>query len=70
MTRKHFRALAEALLAIPDPQERALSARRVAGVCAAENPRFDRARFYAACNVSSEQAASAAGAPAVWRHAS
>jgi len=51
MSRKHFTALAEAIRAISDPAERRRAAALIADVCQSANPRFDRQRFYAACNV-------------------
>jgi len=51
MTRKHFEALARAIRAIADDWEREQNAQSMADLCQKQNPRFDRARFYAACNV-------------------
>lgn len=55
MTRKHYEALAAALLATrPMSDERFAGGNdavvAVAAALAADNPRFDRARFLAACN--------------------
>ena len=58
MTKKDFEAIAralkdqhDALAPLTAAQERILlsTAKDIAGVCAAQNPRFDRARFLAAC---------------------
>ena len=51
MTRKHFRGLAEALLAIDDETDRLYVATKVSDVCEKDNPRFDRRKFYEACDV-------------------
>jgi hypothetical protein len=59
MTRRHFQAIADVLagelaLALADgsPADAQVTLRNLtaslADVCAAENPRFDRAKFYAA----------------------
>lgn len=57
MSRKHFQAIADA---VKDSQvatwgdaetQRFRLADNLADVCAAENGRFDRGRFLAACNV-------------------
>lgn len=52
MTRKHFQAFADAIKAISDTKERATVAEFVANVCADQNPRFNRSRFMAACEVN------------------
>jgi hypothetical protein len=52
MSRKHFIALAAAVAAIADPSDRRNVAELLAEVCAAANPRFNRQRFYRACNVA------------------
>lgn len=64
MTRKHFQAIAAAVQAARaaqldvggDPTTVNVTLDRVAGelatVCRAENPRFDRSKFMAACGVA------------------
>jgi hypothetical protein len=52
-TRKHFVAVAQTVAAITDPRKRAELAQHHAAIFAADNPRFDRARFLSACNVKS-----------------
>jgi hypothetical protein len=51
MSKKHFKAFAEAIACIIDTEDRARTAWLVANICAGENGRFDYNRFYAACNV-------------------
>jgi hypothetical protein len=51
MSKKHFRALAEAIASIANKAERARAAHLVADVCIGFNGRFDRGRFYRACAV-------------------
>ncbi len=51
MSKKHFRALADAIASIADSTERERAARLVADVCIGFNGRFDRGRFYRACGV-------------------
>jgi len=51
MSKKHFRALADAIASIPNKAERGRVARLIADVCIGFNGRFDRGRFYRACNV-------------------
>lgn len=51
MSKKHFRALADAIAAIANNKERERAARLIADVCIGFNGRFDRGRFYRACNV-------------------
>ena len=51
MTRKHFKAIAATVSAIADLAERQKQAEFQANICAQTNPRFDRARFLAACGV-------------------
>ena len=48
MGRKHFKALAEALKISED---KATAIVKIANVCALDNPRFDRAKFYDAAGV-------------------
>jgi hypothetical protein len=52
MSRKHFKAIAAAIAAILDPSDRRRIAEALADVCRESNPRFDRARFLAACGVA------------------
>lgn len=51
MTRKHFILIAETVAKIVNPIERREMAEHNAKICAKANPRFDRARFFAACGV-------------------
>lgn len=51
MTRKHVIALAAAIKQIDDAYTRGITAKAVADACASQNPRFNRAAFYAACKV-------------------
>ena len=51
MTRKHFRAIAEAIRKIESLQQRDIEAKRLAAVCRASNPRFDDKRFFRACGL-------------------
>jgi hypothetical protein len=51
MSKKHFRALADAIANIADKTERERAARLVADVCIGFNGRFDRGRFLRACGV-------------------
>lgn len=51
MTRKHFIALAATIRTITNPVERKAIAELNAVNCAKANPRFDKARFFAACGV-------------------
>lgn len=51
MTRKHFILVAEAIKRIENPTERREMAEFNANNFAKLNPRFDRARFFAACGV-------------------
>ena len=63
MTKKHFNAIAEALLFVrPTTTKRSKQwqqwqrdVKAMADVCAASNGRFDRQRFYFACGLDSEQ---------------
>ena len=54
MTRKHYIAIAKAIaeLDLPKPNKAAV-ADTIADCCQADNPRFDRARFLAACGIES-----------------
>ena len=52
MSKKHFVKLAQAVAQIKDIGERERTAQLLADVCAADNPRFNSSRFYAACGVS------------------
>jgi hypothetical protein len=52
MTRKHFVAVAATVAAIEDTAKRAEQARHCATIFAGTNPRFDRARFLAACKAA------------------
>ena len=52
MSKKHFRALADAIANIADKTERERAARLVADVCIGFNGRFDRGRFLRACGVA------------------
>ncbi len=51
MSKKHFIAIAATVSAISDKKEREKQANFQAQICAAQNPRFDKARFLAACGV-------------------
>ena len=51
MSRKHFELLAQRIRNIADSQSRRQAAEAVSEVCAMTNPRFDQARFLAACGV-------------------
>jgi hypothetical protein len=51
MSRKHFQAIANAIRAITNLEERRRTAELLAAVCAASNPRFNRGRFLNACGV-------------------
>ena len=51
MTRKHFKIIAAEIAAISNVIERKTMAIKMAEVCRQSNPRFDFARFYAACGV-------------------
>lgn len=57
MTRKDYVAIAKAIASVRDPNDNldevvtaSLIAEKIANVCAADNPRFDRERFIAACS--------------------
>lgn len=49
MSRKHYVLLAQHIAQIADDAARYAAATAVANACAADNSRFDRSRFYAAC---------------------
>lgn len=51
MTKKHFEAIAKHIRTILDPHVRLNAAVAVAAACQEINPKFDCARFYAACGV-------------------
>lgn len=51
LTRKHFEAIAAKIAKIADPNDRAAEATRQIDTLKQSNPRFDPARFAAACNV-------------------
>lgn len=51
MTRKHFKLIAEAISKIKNLAERKELAEFNAKVAAESNPRFNKVRFFAACNV-------------------
>jgi hypothetical protein len=50
VSRKHFEQVAATVKAIEDPQRRQHFADHHAGIFAQQNPRFDLARWHAACN--------------------
>lgn len=50
MSKKHFEILAAEIRQIADNAAREQAAHVVARACARINPRFDMARFLAACN--------------------
>lgn len=50
-TRKHFQAVAATVSAITDKNEREKQAEFQAKIFAADNPRFDKSRFLAACGL-------------------
>ena len=51
MTKQHFIALAAEIARIPDMTSRKAAAEAVAAVAFQFNPRFDAAKFSAACKV-------------------
>jgi len=51
MSRKHFRALAEAISGISCAEERKRTAELVGAVCAGSNGRFNWSTWYSACGV-------------------
>jgi len=52
MTRKHFKALAEAIATIKNKTERERVAVLIAGVCRDSNPNFNSGVFYKACQLT------------------
>lgn len=50
MTKKHFEIAAKTIAAMPE-SERLMHAEAWIKVCAADNPRFDKKRFLAACGI-------------------
>ncbi len=52
MTRKHFILIAQTVALVADPDARAQMADTWVTVLAGENPRFDAAKFRAACGVT------------------
>lgn len=60
MSRRDYEAAAAAIREIDDPARRAIAARRAADTFA-RNKRFDRVRFYGACNVGVLVAPDSAG---------
>lgn len=50
VTRKHFQQVADIIKEIPDAKKRSELAHHHAAIFAKQNPRFDHARFHAACN--------------------
>lgn len=51
LTRKHFKSTAETLLKITDLKARRAVADEAVKYFTKENPRFDKARFLAACGL-------------------
>lgn len=51
MSRKHFKALADAISQIPDMANRKLVANIVGSVCKQCNSRFDFHKFFLACGI-------------------
>ena len=49
MTRKHFRALAEAIAQIKDDEDKENTANSIGQVCAEQNKLFDWSRWLKAC---------------------
>lgn len=54
MTKKHFRAFADAISQIHSPADRQLVARHVADICGQLNARFQYSTFYLACGLDRE----------------
>jgi len=52
MTRKHFEMVASAIRKIENLHERRKAAELNATIFAKANPRFNRVKFFTACNVS------------------
>lgn len=52
MTRKHFRLMADTISRIENKADRKAMAKHNAEICAKSNPRFDSAKFMAACGVA------------------
>ena len=59
MTRKHFKALAEAIREIDNGIERTRTALLIAQVCQKFNDGFDYDKFYEACNAQFDKALNA-----------
>jgi len=53
MTRKHYRALADAIATIDNPDHREEMAHLIGEVCRADNCRFDWYRWNCACRTTS-----------------
>ncbi len=51
MSKKHFIQIAKIVSQIENPEKRHEQAEFQASLCEKMNPRFDRARFFAACGV-------------------
>lgn len=51
MSRKHFQAMAQKIALISETEARRQAADAFATVAAMSNPRFNRARFMAACGL-------------------
>ena len=51
MTRKHFKAFADAISKITNDDERKNTADLVGGVCSDSNSRFNWSTWYSACGV-------------------
>lgn len=51
-TRKHFELIAEIISKLENVDERIAMAQKHADAFTKDNPRFDREKFYAACNVT------------------
>ena len=55
MSRKHFRAIAEAIRAIGNADARHYAAIALADLLQTANPRFNRAQFIRACGVQTDE---------------